>query len=135
MCGLSWLVDNSQAGDVLVFTFAGCGTQLPDVYKPGQMEDALVPSDYDTMDEYGLPNIVYSDDIHHCLSQIHDGVQLLVVLDCSHGSDTIVPLHVYLDCTPQSTQLTQTHTHTHTHTAHHNTTVTTTRPNRGCLDR
>ena len=38
LAGLSWLLEDSVAGDILMFTFSGCGTQVPDFDCPGFVE-------------------------------------------------------------------------------------------------
>lgn len=82
---LGALVEDGQAGDVLVFQFAGHGTQVPDL--DGDEEDdkdeALCPVDvYDGA-------FVIDDDIWDVLGRIRRGVNLTVFLDCCHsGSAT-----------------------------------------------
>eukprot|EP00922_Rhytidocystis_sp_ex-Travisia-forbesii_P072223 GHVS01107704.1.p1 GENE.GHVS01107704.1~~GHVS01107704.1.p1 ORF type:complete len:1208 (+),score=328.37 GHVS01107704.1:542-3625(+) len=97
LCGLRWLVDDSSPGDVLAFIFCGCSSQIPDFYKSGEVEESLVPLDFQLTDLRGLPNLIYSDEIHENLANLSDGSQLLCVFDCSHASSTLLPLHLSLD--------------------------------------
>jgi len=82
---LGALVEAGRAGDVLVFQFAGHGTQVEDL--DGDEEDdrdeALCPVDvFDGA-------FVIDDDIWDVLGRIRPGVNLTVFLDCCHsGSAT-----------------------------------------------
>lgn len=82
---LGALVEGGEAGDVLVFQFAGHGTQVPDLDgdEDDAKDEALCPVDvYDGA-------FVIDDDIWEVLGGIRPGVNLTVFLDCCHsGSAT-----------------------------------------------
>jgi hypothetical protein len=75
----------STAGDVIVFQFAGHGTQFPDL--DGDEEDgpdeAMVPYDY------GSGAYLIDDDVRDLLARIPDGVNMTCFFDCCHsGTNT-----------------------------------------------
>lgn len=78
---LEELVTGSRAGDVVIFQYAGHGTQLEDL--DGDEEDsrdeALVPVDYDD------GAFVIDDDLWAVMSRVPEGVNLTVFLDCCHS--------------------------------------------------
>ena len=82
---LEGLVGASKPGDVLVFQFAGHGTQVPDLDgdEDDGKDEALCPVDvYEG-------RFVIDDDIWDVLGSIPQGVNLTVFLDCCHsGSAT-----------------------------------------------
>jgi len=80
----SWLVAGAQPGDVLVFVYAGHGCQVRTGY--GQVDEALVPEDFGTVDAQGSPQLVMDDEVHALFSRLPAGCYLTVILDCCHGS-------------------------------------------------
>lgn len=82
---LSRLVTSSSAGDVVVFQYAGHGTQLPDVNgdeaggdTPGQ-DEAICPCDF------ADGHFLIDDDIGEVFNRIPDGVNLTCFIDCCHS--------------------------------------------------
>ena len=82
---LTELVTTSRPGDVVVFQFAGHGTQLPDMGSdeadgdtPGQ-DEALCPIDF------ANGTFVIDDDIGAIFNQIPPGVNLTCFIDCCHS--------------------------------------------------
>lgn len=85
LSALTELVTTSRAGDVVVFQFAGHGTQLPDVGgdeadgdTPGQ-DEALCPINF------ASGAFVIDDDIGAILNQIPPGVNVTCFIDCCHS--------------------------------------------------
>ncbi|MGE3541165.1 MAG: caspase family protein [Candidatus Tectimicrobiota bacterium] len=85
LAALTDLVTTSRAGDVVVFQFAGHGTQLPDMGSdeaegdtPGQ-DEALCPIDF------ASGAFVIDDDIGAIFTQIPPGVNLTCFIDCCHS--------------------------------------------------
>lgn len=86
---LDSLVSASRPGDVIVFQYAGHGTQLPDLDGDEVGEDtpdkdeALVPFDY----ERGA--FLIDDDIADVFARLPEGVNLTCFMDCCHsGTNT-----------------------------------------------
>lgn len=82
---LKALVENSRAGDTLVFQYAGHGTQLDDLDgdeasgdTPGQ-DEAICPVDF------ADGQFLIDDDIAEQVAHLPDGVQLFFILDCCHS--------------------------------------------------
>lgn len=82
---LSVLVDGSQAGDVIVFQFAGHGTQVPDLDgdelggdSPGE-DEALCPHDCMSGE------LLIDDDIRAIFGRLPHGVNLTCFMDCCHS--------------------------------------------------
>jgi hypothetical protein len=83
------LLGSSRVGDVVVFQFAGHGTQLPDLNgdeaggdTPGE-DEAICPVDFDQ------GHFVIDDDLAAVFDKIPDGVSVTVFADCCHsGSNT-----------------------------------------------
>jgi Caspase domain/N-acetylmuramoyl-L-alanine amidase len=82
---LAELVTTSRAGDVVVFQFAGHGTQLPDVNADeadGQTpkhDEAICPIDF------ANGAFVIDDDIGAIFTQLPPGVNLTCFIDCCHS--------------------------------------------------
>jgi len=79
---LGEMIDGSAPGDVLVFQYAGHGTQVPDLDgdEDADMNDeALVPIDF----EQG--QLLIDDDIREILSRLPNGVSLTCFMDCCHS--------------------------------------------------
>lgn len=78
---LGELVGGSRAGDVVVFQYAGHGTQLPDQDgdEDDALDEALVPVDYTD------GAFVLDDDLWDVLRGLPEGVNLTVLLDCCHS--------------------------------------------------
>lgn len=85
LMALESLVGSSRAGDVLVFQFAGHGTQLPDANAdeddPGgvDQDEALCPFDH-ASGEY-----IVDDDLAALFSALPEGVNLTCFIDCCHS--------------------------------------------------
>jgi hypothetical protein len=75
------LVNNSVAGDVIVFQYAGHGTHVPDLN--GDEEDgedeSLCPVDFATGALY------IDDDVAAAFARIPDGVNMTCFMDCCHS--------------------------------------------------
>jgi len=81
---LSWLCSTAEAGDVLVFVFAGHGCQVRN--SNGEVDQALVPDDFGLLDEHGNPPLVMDDEIHALFQLLPAGTFLTVILDCCHST-------------------------------------------------
>jgi hypothetical protein len=85
LAGLQRLIGSSRPGDVVVFQFAGHGTQLPDVNddefggdSPG-LDEALCPYDF------ASGAFLIDDDLGSILSSAPAGVNLTLFIDCCHS--------------------------------------------------
>lgn len=86
---LSGMLSSSRAGDVVVFQFAGHGTQLPDLTgdeaggdTPDQ-DEAMCPVDFND------GRFVIDDDLAAVFDKIPAGVSVTIFADCCHsGSNT-----------------------------------------------
>lgn len=78
---LSTLVEVSKPGDVLVFTFSGHGTSVPDAGKdePDYKDEALV------VYGQGSYDLLLDDELRLLLGKLRRGVRLAVVADCCHS--------------------------------------------------
>lgn len=99
MEGLDWLVQDVVAGDVVLFTFAGHGVQVPDSAASKtdeKLEEALCPVDWDEFDWGVVPYRLISDDVlHQYFAKLPAGVLLTVVIDaCFCGVVMRVPLSI-----------------------------------------
>jgi hypothetical protein len=79
------LVAGSRAGDVIVFQYAGHGTQVPDLDgdeahgdTPGS-DEALCPVDFDGGE------LLIDDDLRAIFAALPDGVNLTCFFDCCHS--------------------------------------------------
>ncbi|ABM36518.1 caspase family protein [Polaromonas naphthalenivorans] len=82
---LSRLVDQSRCGDVIVFQYAGHGTQAPDLNgdEDDNIDEALCPVDFASGALY------IDDDIAALFARIPDGVNMTCFMDCCHsGTNT-----------------------------------------------
>lgn len=89
LAALTELLRSSSAGDVVVFQFAGHGTQLPDLDgdeaggDTPNTDEALCPVDF------ASGRFVIDDDLAALFDQVPDGVSVTVFADCCHsGSNT-----------------------------------------------
>lgn len=90
---LGWLCSGAEPGDTLVFVFAGHGCQVRNAY--GQIEQALVPEDFQTADETGDPVLVMEDELQALFMRLPPGSFLTVILDCCHATHMLdVPCSV-----------------------------------------
>jgi hypothetical protein len=85
MSALAGLVTDSRAGDVIVFQYAGHGTQVPDLDgdeidgdTPDQ-DEALCPVDFDS------GALLIDDDLRTIFARLPDGVNLTCFFDCCHS--------------------------------------------------
>lgn len=82
---LTHLVTTSGPGDVVVFQYAGHGTQLPDVDNDEaggdtpEMDEAICPVDF------ADGHFLIDDDIGRVFDQVPDGVNLTCFIDCCHS--------------------------------------------------
>jgi hypothetical protein len=82
---LTALVDGSRAGDVIVFQYAGHGTQVPDLDgdelggDTPDDDEALCPYDFDSGE------LLIDDDIRAIYRHLPDGVNLTCFFDCCHS--------------------------------------------------
>ena len=78
---LNRLVDESRAGDVIVFQYAGHGTQVPDLNgdEDDAIDEALCPVDFASGALY------IDDDIAGLFARIPDGVNMTCFMDCCHS--------------------------------------------------
>ncbi len=91
MQSLKNLISNSRAGDVLVFQFAGHGTQLNDLNGDEDSDgkdEALCPVDFRSTGQF-----VIDDDLRELFEATPAGVNLTCFIDCCH-SGTITRLAV-----------------------------------------
>ena len=81
---LEWLVDGARSGDVLVFHFAGHGSQVLDRDEFDELQDRkdeiLCPWDVD-WDE----NFIADDTLNKIFRELEKGVLLEVILDCCNS--------------------------------------------------
>ena len=78
---LNRLVDECCAGDVIVFQYAGHGTQVPDLNgdEDDAIDEALCPVDFASGALY------IDDDIAGLFARIPDGVNMTCFMDCCHS--------------------------------------------------
>jgi len=78
---LNRLVDECRAGDVIVFQYAGHGTQVPDLNgdEDDAIDEALCPVDFASGALY------IDDDIAGLFARIPDGVNMTCFMDCCHS--------------------------------------------------
>ncbi len=82
---LGGLVEASQPGDVVVFQYAGHGTQVRDLNQDEQagdspqLDEALCPYDFDQ------GRLLIDDDVAEVFSRIPDGVNMTCFFDCCHS--------------------------------------------------
>mmetsp|Transcript_9780 Transcript_9780/g.25315 ORF Transcript_9780/g.25315 Transcript_9780/m.25315 type:complete len:863 (-) Transcript_9780:74-2662(-) len=79
-----WLCKDVEAGDVLVFVFAGHGCQVRN--GQGRIDEALVPEDFN---EGTGEKLVLDDELHALFSKLPSGSFLTVILDCCHGANML----------------------------------------------
>jgi hypothetical protein len=81
---LKRMIAESRAGDVIVFQYAGHGTQMPDLNhdetESGQ-DQAIVPFDYQT------GAFLLDDDLGEIYAGVPAGVNLTCFMDCCHSGD------------------------------------------------
>ncbi|XP_062018132.1 metacaspase-1-like [Rosa rugosa] len=85
---LRWLVQDCQAGDSLVFYFAGHGDQQPDNTgdEVDELDETLLPLDYETK------GVIVDDEINEMIVRpIPGGVKLHAIVDACH-SGTVLDL-------------------------------------------
>jgi hypothetical protein len=79
--GLSWLLDDSQSGDVRVFHFSSRGTQMDDQSDEEWecLDEVIVPYDHDWDKPFR------DDDLRAIFNKIPKGVAFTFVADCCHS--------------------------------------------------
>ncbi|MFO1055981.1 MAG: caspase family protein [Dongiaceae bacterium] len=79
---LSAMIDGAQAGDVLVFQYAGHGTKVDDLDgdEPDGKDEAIVPVNY------ADGQLIIDDDLRGVLSRLPEGASLTVFTDCCHSA-------------------------------------------------
>jgi hypothetical protein len=82
---LKSLVATSRAGDVIVFQYAGHGTQVPDI--SGDEKHGDTPRDDEAMCPYDFASgaLLIDDDLGEIFSRLPDGVNLTCFFDCCHS--------------------------------------------------
>ncbi len=94
---LRGLLQSSSAGDVLVFTYSGHGTTVPD--QTGRtvdgIEEAMVPVDFSADN----PKLLMDFDVKAILDTLPGGVNLTCFIDCCH-SGTI--LRMFIGAAPEA---------------------------------
>lgn len=84
---LDWLVDDIQAGDVVLLSFAGHGVQITDGLVPSgsdKVDEAICPSDWDEFDWGVVPyRLITSADLHRYFSRLPSGCLLTVIMDAA----------------------------------------------------
>jgi hypothetical protein len=75
------LVSTAQAGDVVVFQFAGHGTQVDDLDmdEPDSLDEAFCPADF------AQGRLLIDDDIRAVVAGLNAGVNLTCFIDCCHS--------------------------------------------------
>ncbi len=78
---LSALVDDAASGDVVVFQFAGHGTQVPDLTadERDRKDEALCPVDF------ADGHLLVDDDLAPIMDRIRPGVNVTCFIDCCHS--------------------------------------------------
>jgi hypothetical protein len=94
---LRGLVQSSNAGDILVFSYSGHGTTVPDLTgrTVDGIEEAMVPADFSANN----PKLLMDFDLKAILDTLPGGVNLTCFIDCCH-SGTI--LRMFVGMAPQS---------------------------------
>jgi hypothetical protein len=83
---LHWLVDGAKAGDQLVFTFSGHGSQIVntkydrDDYEPDGLDEIICPYDINWDKNY-----ISDDFLNKLFRLVPKGVELLVISDSCHS--------------------------------------------------
>lgn len=75
-------IDSSRAGDVIVFQFAGHGTQIVDLdgdEGPEGLDEALCPIDFDE------GRLIIDDDLRGLFDRLPEGVNATCFFDCCHS--------------------------------------------------
>jgi F0F1-type ATP synthase membrane subunit c/vacuolar-type H+-ATPase subunit K len=78
--GLSWLVADTQPGDVIVFHYSGHGSQLPSADEADGFEEIICPVDLDW-----ATKIITDKDLRNIFNTVPNGVNTTVILDCCHS--------------------------------------------------
>jgi hypothetical protein len=75
------LVAGARAGDVVVFQFAGHGTQVDDLDRDetDSLDEAFCPADF------GQGRLLIDDDIRAVVAGLNPGVNLTCFIDCCHS--------------------------------------------------
>lgn len=98
LTAINWLTRNAEAGDVLVFYFAGHGVQVDVLtsYEGEGYDEALLPADStlylasngSDLDEY---NVLLCSELKELLLCVPPETQLNVILDCNGGQTILDP--------------------------------------------
>ncbi|CEM28179.1 unnamed protein product [Vitrella brassicaformis CCMP3155] len=92
LAALDWLVEGARSGDVLVLTFSGHGTQVPDYSgdEDDGFDEAICPTDCEKSEGLFVPYRLISDDeIHKKLDTLPGGVMVTIVMDCCHSGTMV----------------------------------------------
>lgn len=98
---LDWLIRDAEAGDILVLYYSGHGTRLPNSKDPSGKDEVLVsfsPEWEKILDNAHDVSILFLEknwnlqfirdkEIKTSFSQLADGVNLTLVMDCCHSGD------------------------------------------------
>lgn len=104
---LGWLCSNIEPGDTLAFVFAGHGCQVRSQFNSaGEVDEALVPADFDALDADGNPQLVFDDELHALFARLPAGSFVTVILDCCHGGQ-MLDVPCMLDTSVRPPKMTQ----------------------------
>jgi len=78
---LRQLISESAAGDVVIFQYAGHGTEVPDPGGAAELDQAIVPVDYDS------GALILDKELNRIYGAAPEGVNLTCFLDCCHSGD------------------------------------------------
>ena len=78
--GMNWLTTYAVPGDVLVMHYSGHGSQLPSRTEADGYEEIICPVDLNWFDK-----IITDADLKACFTQVTNGVNVTVILDCCHS--------------------------------------------------
>jgi len=92
---LGWLCSGVRQGDMIVFVFAGHGTQVNTGNQ--YVDEALVPEDFGEEDEHGNPTLVLDDELHALFKRLPSGSFLTAILDCCHGTH-MLDVPSFIEC-------------------------------------
>lgn len=106
MNSLRELVNEARAGEIsqLIFSFAGHGTQIPDISgdEPDHADEAFCPYDLAlATNQWDSDSLITDDELNHLLHQIPHSVQVEVFLDTCHSGKGLKPVDWLMDRKPR----------------------------------
>jgi len=85
---INWLVAASKPGDLAIISFAGHGSQEPELVKGSEsdgMDEIFLLKDFDRV-KPGINEKIIDDEMNHWLKQLNDSkVEVLYIADTCHG--------------------------------------------------